>query len=74
MTDQEQALVGMSRRLREKEDEIMDLLSEIGLLRALIQNASSRLHDVAEKMNKIESMCEVAWMLGEVAALLEKGP
>ena len=70
----DQVLVGLEKRLWEKENEIMDLLSEIGLLRSRIQNASSRLHDVGEKMNKIESMCEVAWMLGEVAALLEKGP
>lgn len=77
--DAEKVLAGMSKRLREKEDEIMDLLSEVELLRDRGKEASRKLHEIARKLSSVgteipvKSLCESAWMLGEIAALLDKG-
>jgi Mg2+ and Co2+ transporter CorA len=78
--DAEKVIAGMSKRLREKEDEIMDLLSEVGLLRDRGKEASRKLHELARKLGSVgtgvmgvKGLCETAWMLGEVAALLDKG-
>jgi hypothetical protein len=71
--DPDQVLSAMSKQLGEREAQIVDLLSEVGLLRSRLQDASLKLYGVARKLNEVHGVCEAAWMLGKVVGLLERG-